>query len=49
MQLEEIGKFISQLRKEKNLTQAQLEELIGVDRKQFRNGKMAKSRQILQF
>lgn len=33
MKLEKIGKFIAQLRKEKNLTQAQLEELIDVDRK----------------
>lgn len=50
MQLEEIGKFISQLRKEKNLTQAQLEELIGVDRKtisKWENGQVAPDITIL--
>lgn len=33
MKLEEIGKFIAYLRKEKNLTQAELEKIIGIDRK----------------
>ena len=42
MKQEEIGKFIAQCRKEKNLTQAQLAEQLGVTNKsisRWENGK----------
>ena len=48
MNQEKIGKFISELRKEKNMTQEQLAEKMGSQPNQLVVGKMEKQCQIYQ-
>ena len=42
MNLKKIGKFIAEMRKAKGLTQEELAEKLGVNNRQFLDGKMEK-------
>ena len=49
MDQKRIGAFIARCRKEKNLTQMQLAELLGLPIRQFPNGKMEEECQRCHF